>query len=234
MRDVISPKAAYIALPIGGGRRFRRARMPFMIDPIAKDIVLHRAVLPESLHVPIAAVDEAAITTYIGDIVQILAEGTPNRALLVRVNDAPPIDPRLPIWEMAASEIFHHPLQVWVHWKWNCYRQSYRKAFPDEAIHGKVLSHTMNRRIAKLKGFQYVRITVTSRGPNSSSGFSEQWGIQLYDDPKQTAEQRRRGAFIQYADLSELMLMLDMKIGGGVMEAVNVGQALVEPRPVVT
>jgi hypothetical protein len=36
---------------------------------------------------------------------------------------------------------------------------------------------------------------------------------------------------IQYADLSDLMLMLDMKLGGGVMDAVNVAQRLIDPRP---
>ena len=40
----------------------------------------------------------------------------------------------------------------------------------------------------------------------------------------------RRGAFIQYADLTDLMLLLDLKLGGGVMEAVNEGQRLIQPR----
>ena len=37
-------------------------------------------------------------------------------------------------------------------------------------------------------------------------------------------------ASILYADLSDLMLMLDIKVGGGVMAAVNEGQQLVERR----
>ena len=92
------------------------------------------------------------------------------------------------------------------------------------------MSHAMNRRIAALKGFAYVRITPTSRGCNSSSGFSEQWGVTLHSLPDQIAANQRRGAFIQYADLSDLMLMLDLKLGGGVMDAVNEGQKLVRPR----
>ena len=39
-----------------------------------------------------------------------------------------------------------------------------------------------------------------------------------------------RGAFIEYADLTGLMLMLDMKLGGGVMDAVNEAQKLISPR----
>ena len=65
---------------------------------------------------------------------------------------------------------------------------------------------------------------------NSSSAFSENWGVALHGTPGQMAANRRRGAFIQYADLSDLMLMLDMQLGGGVMDAVNEGQKLVRPR----
>ncbi len=43
------------------------------------------------------------------------------------------------------------------------------------------------------------------------------------------AANKRRGAFIKYADLTELMLMMDMKLGGGVMDSVNEGQKLVRP-----
>ena len=84
---------------------------------------------------------------------------------------------------------------------------------------------------AMLKGFRFVRLTPTSRAANSSSAFSEGWGVTLHGTREQMAANRRRGAFIQYADLTELMLMLDLRLGGGVMDAVNEGQSLVRPRP---
>jgi hypothetical protein len=204
--------------------------MPFEIDEIAREIALRRYVLPECLHVPTAAVDEEAITTYVGDVVQILARGTPTKALLIRAKEPPPIDVRLPIWGMEGTTIFHHPMQVWVHVAYTHYRNAYRRAFPAEEIADKVLSHAMCRRVAVLKGFQYVRITPVSRGSNSSSGFTENWGVSLHGAPGQTPEKARRGACIQYADLTDLMLMMDMKLGGGVMNAVNEGQALVRPK----
>jgi hypothetical protein len=40
---------------------------------------------------------------------------------------------------------------------------------------------------------------------------------------------KKRGEFIHYADLAAIMLMMDMKLGGGVMDAVNEGQKLVRP-----
>lgn len=144
--------------------------MPFEIDQIAREIALRRHVLPECLHVPTAALDEETITIYIGNIVQVLSKGTPNKAFLVQAKVPPPIDDRLPIWEMAGAAIFHRQMQVWVHVGYTRYRKAYQRAFPTEEITGKVLSHTMSRRVAVLKGYQYVRITPVSRGSNSSNG----------------------------------------------------------------
>lgn len=205
--------------------------MPFKIDRIARDIALRRYVLPECLHVPIAAVTEEAITIYIGDIVQTLSKGTSNNAFLVQAKKPPSIDDRLPIWEMEGAAILHRQMQVWVHVGYTRYRPAYKKAFSTEEITNKVLSHAMNRRVAILKGFRYVRITPVSRGSNSSSGFTENWGVALHGAAGQTPEKARHGAFIQYADLSDLLLMMDLKLGGGVMSLVNEGQALVKPRP---
>jgi hypothetical protein len=203
--------------------------MRFKNDPIAREIALRRSGLPECLHVPIAAVNEHAITTYIGDVVQTLARGTPKKAFLVRAKAPPPIDERLTIWEMEGAAVFHRQMQVWVHVAYTRYRRAYKKAFPTEEIADKVLSHAMSRRIAVLKGFEYVRITPVSRGSNSSSGFTESWGVDLYSSLEHTPEKARRGAFIQYADLADLMLMLDLKPGGGVMSAVNEGQVWLKP-----
>ena len=204
--------------------------MSFLIDQAAKDIALHRWALPESLHVPTAAIDEAAIANYIGEIVEILARGMPNRAVLVRAKQPPAIDKRLPIWGLGASAIFHQPMQVWVHVAYGGYRHAYRKAFPTEDVKGKVLSHALNCRVAVLKGFQYVRITPVSRGANSSSAFSEKWAVALHGTAEQAAANARRAARIQYADLSDLLLMMDIKLGGGIMDQVNQAQALVRPK----
>ena len=208
--------------------------MSFLIDHVAKEIALTRWALPECLHVPIAAVDEAAIRNYIGEIEQVLSTGSPPRAFLVNAKPAPPIDPQLPIWELPSSSVLFQRRQVWVHSAFGGYRKAYKKAFPEEVIDGRILSHAMNRRTAALKGFAYVRITPTSRGCNSSSVFSEGWGVALHSTPEQMKANQRRGAFIQYADLSDLMVMLDIKVGGGVMAVVNEGQKLVRPRTAMT
>ena len=203
--------------------------MPFLIDKAAREVALKQWALPDCLHVPIAAVDEAAITAYIGEIEEVLAGGSPRKALLVRSKEPPLIDTQLPIWEIPGSKVLHERRQVWVHIGFTRYRRAYRRAFPDQPIDGKVLSHALNRRTAALMGFAYVRITPNSRGCNSSSAFSEQWGVTLHATPIQVAANQTRGAFIHYADLAALMVMLDIKVGGGVMDAVNEGQKLVRP-----
>ena len=55
--------------------------------------------------------------------------------------------------------------------------QPYRRAFPEEAIADKVLSHAMNRRVAALKGFRYVRITPTSRHADWAAAASPKNGV---------------------------------------------------------
>lgn len=203
-----------------------------MIDDIAREVAIRRYGLAECLHVPIAAVDEAAISTYIGEVQSVLNGGSARRAFLVLAKAPAPPDPRFPIWDVEGCDMLHRPLQVWVDVAYTRYRRAYGRAFPDEVLGDRVLSHAMNRRVAALKGFQVVRLTPTTRGANSSSAFSENWGVALHSDPEQMAANRRRGAFIQYADLTELMLMLDLRLGGGVMDLVNEGQKLIRPRPI--
>lgn len=209
----------------------REPRSGLEVDWIARRIALERWALPECLHVPIAAVDEAAIATHIGEVVAYVAARSSPRALLVRIPSPPPPDIRLPIWEEPGATVYFAPLQLWVDVAYSRYRSAYRKAFPGEDISGRIVSHAMNRRTAAAKGYRFVRATIASRGNNSSSAFSEEWAVERHtSDPRDMAE-KRQGASIQYADLTDLLLMADLQLGGGVMELVNEGQKLVRGRP---
>ena len=158
-----------------------------MIDEIARDLAVTRYGLAECLHVPIGAVDEAAISTYVGEVQKVLSGGSARMALLVLAKAPPPRDPRFPIWDLDGCRILHQQLQVWVDAAYTSYRRAYRAAFPDEELGDRILSHAMNRRVAALKGFQFVRLTPTSRAANSSSAFSEGWGATLHNTPEQMA-----------------------------------------------
>ena len=206
--------------------------MVLLVDGTAKEIALTRWALPECLHVPIAAVDEDAIRNYVGNVERVVSGRGLRKAFLVTVPEAVAIDPLLPISDHPNAGIFHARHQVWVHVTYKPYRPAYKRAFPDENIDGVILSHAMNKDTAAHKGFDFVRITPVSDVANLSSAFSEQWAKKRHK-PKEPIVARRIGPpFIQYADLSDLMLMLDMMLGGGFMEAVNEGQKLIERRTV--
>jgi hypothetical protein len=204
--------------------------MALLIDESAKRIALDRWPLPVCLHVPIAAIDEDAIRNYVGNVERVVSGRGLRKALLVTVPEHVEIDPLLSISDHPNAAILHARQQVWVHVAYKPYRAAYKRALPDENINGLILSHAMNRVTAVYKGFDFVRLTPVSGVANVSSAFSEQWAKELHR-PKEPGVTRRAGPpFIQYADLSDLMLMLDMMLGGGVMDAVNEGQKLLERR----
>jgi hypothetical protein len=141
-----------------------------------------------------------------------------------------PRDPKLPIWEHPACDVLDRRLQVWVDIQYTAYRAAYRRAFPDEEIQDRIVSHAMNRRVANLKGFRFVRLTPISRAANSSSAHSEKWGVTQHSHPDQMALNRGRGWSVQYADFVEVLLMLDIHPGGKPMNAMRDGLRLMYPR----
>lgn len=200
----------------------------FPIDAYAKEIATTRYALPPCVHVPVAARDEYAIQTYIGNISLVLMAGSPNRALLVEPRETPAINNRLPIWRLKEAALLHCPKQVWVHVDYSGYRSAYIKAFPCEDLTGLVIDHVQNRRVARLKGFHYLRIVPISRAANSSSGgLSEKWAVEYHSAPEMIRRNNESPAFIQYADLADIVKMLNIKTGGVLQDPVNEAQALV-------
>ena len=194
------------------------------IDPVAFKQAMREWAVPECLHQPIVARDLSAIEDHVGEIVEILS---PNRALLVRPDPPPLPDLRLPIFEHSNVDALFHPLQIWVSPGYTRYRKAWRRALGGDAIDGKVLHHVFNRRMAKLRGFGFIRLAPISRSANSSSAFTEGWGVAL-NTPDYVARLNARGLRIQYADLGSLMVMLDINLGGGVQEVFRLGQNLIE------
>jgi len=191
--------------------------MPRPRDEVAYFEASRRSALPDCLHVPVAAVDEAAISSYIGDIIDVIS---PGRALFVSVEETVERDLRLPIWQHVRSNVLFDRFQVWVAPAYTRYRPAYRKAKPDDDISGRVLAHGFNRRVAAYRGYGFVRLVSVARSVNSSSAATEQWGMQQLSAPLTQS--------IRYADLADLMVFLDMNLGGGNMDAIRVAQELVE------
>lgn len=198
------------------------------IDEWARDLALTRYALPLSLHIPVAARDEQAITRFIGQIEKVFPRTLRRDAFLVHAYKPQPRDDRLTIWKQPGAATLRRELQVWVHVNDHRYREAYVSAFPDENIGDLVLDHVMNRRVARLKAFNYLRIVPISRAANSSSGgLGEKWAVAHHSTSEMLTRNQANQAFIQYADLSDLVKMLDIKTGGSLQDAVNEAQAWV-------
>lgn len=202
------------------------------IDQHAIRIPQNSGLLP-CLYIPVAARDINAIETYVGTIVAHLAKRSSRDALLVEAYEPEKADIRLPIWGLPEAAVLHCPKQVWVHVDYGAYRRAYSRAFPDVVLDGLVLDHVMNRRVARLKGFTYLRIVPISRPANSShGGLSEGWGVEYHRSPRMMELNKASQAVVQYADLSDIVKMLNMEGGGSLMDNVNEAQKLVAlPKP---
>jgi hypothetical protein len=201
---------------------FRMTQQP--IDPHAVRIP-QRSGLAPCLYIPIAARDTQAIETYVGRILAPLAQGSPSKAFLVEAHEPEKRDERFPIWKMPQSAVLHYPRQVWVHVDYTSYRRAYQRAFPDADLTGFVIDHVMNRREARVKGFVYLRVVPITREANSShGGLSEIWGVDYHSSPQMQAINKASQAVVQYADLSDIVKMLDLRGGGSLMDTVNDAQ----------
>jgi len=196
-------------------------------DEHATRIPKRSGLLP-CLYVPIAARDTFAIEKYVGRVASQLVPKSPDKAFLVEAYKPEKADARLAIWDIPEAVVLHLPRQVWVHVDYRAYRSAYLQAFPDFDLTGLVLDHVMNRRVARLKGFAYLRIVPISRGANSSHGsLSEDWAVEYHSSPEMREKNRMSQAAVQYADLSDIVKMLNMQGGGSLMDNVNEAQKLV-------
>ena len=185
--------------------------------------------LAPCLYIPVAARDTDAIETYVGRILAPLSRRLPNHALLVEAHDPDRPDERLAIWSHPQAGVLHSTKQVWVHVDYRAYRRAYIHAFPDTDLSDLVLDHVMNRRVARLKGFAYLRIVPISRKANSShGGLSEGWGVEYHSSPRMRELNRVSKAVVQYADLADVVKMLNIEGGGSFMQNVNEAQKLVD------
>jgi hypothetical protein len=199
-----------------------------LIDQHALHIPRSSGLLP-CLYVPIAARNTQAIETYVGRIVRRLSRSSEEKALLVESHEPEPPDSRLAIWTVPEAAVLHYPRQVWVHVDYAAYRRAYREGFPDVDLTGYVLDHIMNRRVARLKGFAFLRIVPISRAANSSHGsLSERWAVKHLSSSAMMERNRMSQASVQYADLSDIVKMLNMEGGGSFMDIVNEAQKLVD------
>src|SRR5207253_2180982 len=122
------------------------------------------------LRVPVAARDPAAIEAHVGAIVREIPDSCGFPSYLASAAMMVPIDRTRPVWDLGAASVFHAEVQLWVHVDSRKYRRQFADAFPTLDIRLKDIDHVMNRHVARLKGFHYVRLVALSRSANRSSG----------------------------------------------------------------
>lgn len=178
--------------------------------------------MPSDIHIPIAARSKEAITKYIGTISEIHSKSQINSAFLVKLDEFPCADKKSAIWKVKEAEILHCTSQMWVHVNYTNYRKAYQKAFPEQNLKNFVIDHIMNRRVARLKGYEYLRIIPISRAANSSSGnITEKYGFEYHCTERMMQLNCQNSPFIQYGDIADIVKMLNIKTGGSFQEGVN-------------
>jgi hypothetical protein len=198
------------------------------VDQCATDIPKNSGLAP-CLYVPIAARDRAAIERHVGIVERVVMSGASDEVFLIASHPPVERDMLLPIWDHKNVGVLHCAKQVWAHVDCRRYRKGYKDALPGVSVNGVVVDHVMNRRVARIKGFSYVRLVAISRGANSSSGgLCEKWEVAYHSSDRMRAINAESQASIQYADLADLVKMLDMKTGHSLMDGVNDAQVLVD------
>lgn len=199
-----------------------------LVDKWAIDIPKNSGLAP-CLYIPIAARDRAAIERYVGIVDRVIVSGNPDQVLLIARHPPLERDPLLPIWNHKNVGALHSPKQVWTHVDFKNYRKGYTAALPDVVVNRLVIDHVMNRRVARVKGFAYIRLVAISRGANSSSGgLCEKLQLAYHSTQRMREINAKSPASVQYADLADLVKMLDIKTGNSIMDGVNEAQALVD------
>jgi hypothetical protein len=164
--------------------------------------------LHESLTIPIAARTLDAIREYVGEF-EVFKSGSKEAYI---VNFEPWATPNeMEIWSNPRSHLLHASKQVWVHVDNKSYRRLYKNIFPGLELKGFDVDHIFSRQLAKMYGFEYVRLLhvlekynrITGSGPEKDSTVfrKTQYHPVKYE--------------IQYADPLDISKLLHMEIGTG-------------------
>lgn len=190
------------------------------IDPIAKTRANNLG-MPSDVHIPIGARNIESVRKYIGQI-EVIESISVKNAFIVIPHFSPELNKNLPLWKLKESEVLHCPKQVWVHVDFKRYRAAYIKACPEQNVTGFVLDHILNRRVARLKGFDYLRIIPVTKEVNTNSGaVTEKYGFEYHSTSRMKDLNQQSQAFIEYADIADLVKMLNQKTGGKFQDGIR-------------
>lgn len=182
-----------------------------LIDPLSETYGLH-----SSLLIPIGARNREAIEKYIGSIDITIGD---NEAFVVNFV---PLEPpnELPVWTHNRGALLTDSIQIWVDIDFKNYRKIYLQYYK-VIDKDDVIDHIMNRRFAKKLGYKYVRLLHISRDVNSSAGRGgESMAFNNLDASMEINPDINNNEIV-YADPMDLSKMLNIKVGGSVLDAVR-------------
>lgn len=184
--------------------------------------------MPSDVHIPIGARNKNAISRYIGSI-QSIKNIQSEKAFIVTPHYCPDQNEKLPLWKLKESAVLHANKQVWVHVNYRSYRSAYTKAFCEQDVKNYFIDHILNRRVARLKGFDYLRVIPVSPEVNSSSGgVTEKYGFNHHSTTRMKNINKEDQAFIEYADIADIVKMLNLKTGGKFQDIIRDSLYLLE------
>ncbi len=164
--------------------------------------------LHPSLIIPIAAKTENALKEYVGDV-EVIVSGT-KKAFVVNFAALEPPN-ELEIWKNPRSHLLQATKQLWVDVDDRNYRKLFKNIFPEIDLTGFDVDHIFNKQLAKMYGFQYVRLLHVSIKSNREIG----------SGPEKESTSFRKKDYapvqyeIQYADPLDMCKLLHLKTGTG-------------------
>ena len=167
--------------------------------------------LPNALIVPIAVKSLEDLGEFVGNHVPIIRNS--DSAFEVEWNPFE-INTKLKIWDLSNSENIHQKTQVWVDVDYKYYRNAYLKIYPELKGGKKVIDHIYNRKLARIWGYQYLRLIPVDRSVNSCSGRGvESFASQYNRQPDNRLKNIRLNNHVAYADPFDLVKMTNRKTG---------------------
>ncbi|MFH0896020.1 MAG: hypothetical protein V2A54_16425 [Bacteroidota bacterium] len=182
-------------------------------DPIAST---HN--LSASFISPIAGRTIEGIEKYVGKVYPI--EKYPGKAFIVEFERYAEPNPS-EIWKVDRSFFINCKKQLWVHVDFRKYRSAYIETFPEYEITRNIfIDHLMNRRLARVFNYPYIRLVHVDADVNTSSGVGqEDLSITGHDRVEEVRKEQQHQQ-IQYADPFDISKMLNMKTGSQPFEDV--------------
>jgi cold shock protein len=164
--------------------------------------------LHPSLIIPIAAKTVDAIKEYVGDV-EVIVSGSKNAFVVTFEPLAPPNE--LEIWKNSRSYLLQTTRQLWVDVDDRNYRKLYKNTFPEIDLTGFDVDHIFNKQLAKMYGFQFVRLLHVSVKSNREIGSGPE---------KESTSFRKKDYVpvhyeIQYADPLDMCKLMHLKTGTG-------------------